>query len=319
MYFRRRSFVRVRFALFTTLAALSAPAPASAAAEGAPPARVLFLGNSFLFGSGSPVRFFRPATVTDLNGAGVGGVPALFKAFAADAGLVFDVNVETASGQDFDFHLARKADLIAQRWDVVVMQSHSLLDRENPGKPDLMIRSARALGELFARHNPRVDLRLIATWPRADVVYPAGGAWHGKGVEAMARDLRTAYDQAAAATPQVRGVIPVGQAWLRAFRDGFADPNPYDGIAFGQVSLWTHDHYHASTHGYYLEALVIFGQVTNRDPRSLGKDERAAFELGMSPDQAAALQRIAAEELLAGGTKLEAFASKAPPLNRRIE
>ncbi len=315
----RLSFRTIPFRRAFLLAALLLSPARSEAADSSPAPRVLFLGNSFLFGSGSPVRFFRPATVTDLNHAGVGGVPALFKTFAGDAGLAYDVHVQTASGQGFDFHLERKKALIDRPWDVVVMQSHSLLDRENPGKPDLMIRSARALGELFAGRNPRVDIRLIATWARADVVYPAGGAWHGKGVEAMARDLRAAYDRAAAATPAVRGVIPVGEAWLRAFRDGFADPNPYDGVAFGQVSLWGYDHYHASTHGYYLEALVIFGQVTNRDPRSLGKDERAAFELGISPDQAATLHRIAAEELLAGGTKLEAFAPKAPPLNRRIE
>ena len=30
---------------------------------------------------------------------------------------------------------------------------------------------------------------------------------------------------------------------------GVADPNPYDGIEAGKVNLWTHDHYHASTHG----------------------------------------------------------------------
>ncbi|MCE2863389.1 MAG: hypothetical protein RIR76_3022 [Verrucomicrobiota bacterium] len=283
------------------------------------PVRVLFLGNSFLFGSGSPVRFFRPGTVNDLNQAGVGGVPALFKAFTRDAGLAYDVGVETASGQGFDYHLEKKAAVIARPWDIVVMQSHSVLNQAKPGDPDLLIRSSKALGELFARHNPRVDVRLIATWPRADLVYPEKGAWHGKGLEGMARDVRAAYDRAAAATPQVRGVIPVGESWLRAMRAGFADENPYDGIAFGQVSLWTHDHYHASTTGYYLEALMVFGHVTNRDPRSLGGDETAAFELGMSKEQAEALQRIAAEELSAAGVRLEPFKTTAPPLVRRIE
>lgn len=283
------------------------------------PVRTLFLGNSFLFGSGSSSRFFRPDTVNDLNRAGVGGVPALFKAFTEAAGLRYDVSLETASGQGFDYHLARKADLIGRPWDLVVMQSYSMLDQAKPGDPALMIRSARALGELFARHHPQVDVRLIATWPRADAVYPEKGAWHGKGLEVMARDLRVAYDQAAAATPQVRGVIPVGESWLRAIHTGFADGNPYDGIAFGQVSLWTHDHYHASNHGYYLEALMVFGHVTGRDPRSLGADEAAAFELGLSREQAEALQKVAAEELLATGTKLQAFAPSTVPFKRRIE
>ena len=33
-----------------------------------------------------------------------------------------------ASGQGFDYHLARKAELIGRPWDLVVMQSHSLLN-----------------------------------------------------------------------------------------------------------------------------------------------------------------------------------------------
>ena len=52
-----------------------------AAAAESKPVRVLFLGNSYLFGSGSSSRFFRPNTVTDLNQAKIGGVPALFKSF----------------------------------------------------------------------------------------------------------------------------------------------------------------------------------------------------------------------------------------------
>lgn len=290
-----------------------------AAAAEAKPVRTLFVGNSFLFGSGSSSRFFRPNTVTDLNQANLGGVPALFKAFTQAAGLDYEVNLETASGQGFDYHLDKKSDLIGQRWDLVVMQAHSLLDPAKPGDPALMIRSSKALGELFARFNPQVEVRLIATWPRADMVYPEKGAWHGKGIEAMARDIRVAYDQAAAATPQVRGVIPVGESWLRAISTGFADGNPYDGIAFGQVSLWTHDYYHASNYGYYLEALMIFGHVTGCDPRSLGDNEAVAFELGMTQEQAGALQKIAAEQLVAAGTKLTPFKSVAPAPKRRIE
>ena len=50
-------------------------------------------------------------------------------------------------------------------------------------------------------------------------------------------------------------------------------------------------------HGYYLEALVIFGSVTGRDPRDLGGKEQAAAQLGISPAEAQALQRIAFETL----------------------
>ena len=54
---------------------------------GAAGTSVLFVGNSFTFGDGSPVQFYRADTVTDLNSEGKGGVPALFKSFTAQAGL----------------------------------------------------------------------------------------------------------------------------------------------------------------------------------------------------------------------------------------
>jgi hypothetical protein len=57
------------------------------------------------------------------------------------------------------------------------------------------------------------------------------------------------------------------------------------------------DNYHASTYGYYLEALVIFGSVTGRDPRALGGQEVAATQLGIASADAAALQELAGESL----------------------
>jgi hypothetical protein len=139
----------------------------------------------------------------------------------------------------------------------------------------------------------------MATWSRADQVYPAAGAWNGRPIDAMATDIRAAYDAAAAGAGAK--VIPVGEAWNRAMRTGVADSNPYDGIDAGKLDLWTYDHYHASTYGYYLEALVIFGALTSRDPRSLGPLECSAFELGLSRGEAQALQQVAFDELAAHG------------------
>ncbi|MEO7800209.1 MAG: PEP-CTERM sorting domain-containing protein, partial [Opitutaceae bacterium] len=80
-------------------------------------------------------------------------------------------------------------------------------------------------------------------------------------------------------------------------------------------SLWTYDHYHGSTFGYYLEALMIFGDLTGLDPRSLGKNERAALELGLSSNQAVALQQVAFDELSAtkGRPPLQPFTPVALP------
>ncbi|HSH74334.1 MAG TPA: hypothetical protein VLA09_01420, partial [Longimicrobiales bacterium] len=108
-------------------------------------------------------------------------------------------------------------------------------------------------------------------------------------------------------------VNPVGEAFNRAMRTGVADPNPYDGIDADKIDLWTYDHYHASTHGYYLEALVVFGNVTGVDPKALGSGECSGFELGMSAAQAEALQQVAHDELVAAGARLHTPAGRTPP------
>jgi hypothetical protein len=259
---------------------------------------VLFIGNSFTFAAGSPVRFYRPGTVTDLNDEGIGGVPALFKSFTRQAGLAYDVSLETHPGVGLDWHLANKADVLRRRpWDVVVMHGYSTLDSEKPGDPAKLIATTRSMAELLRAGNPQVQIHMMATWSRADQTYPASGRWAGQPIEAMAHDVRAAYDKAAAAVSPKATVIPVGESWLRAMHTGVADSNPYDGIDAGKVDLWTYDHYHASAYGYYLEALMVFGEVTGRDPRSLTDGECSALELGLSTAQARALQQVAFDEL----------------------
>lgn len=260
---------------------------------------ILFVGNSFTYGAMSPVWKYKADTVTDLNAGGVGGVPALFKSFTEQAGLKYNVSLETVGGQGIDHHLAEKKALIDKPWDIVVMHGFSTLDRAKPGDPALLVSTAGQAAQMFQARNPNVKVHLTATWSRADQTYRTDSPWKGKPIEAMGQDLRKAYDQAAAASPHIRTVIPVGDAWNRAFATGVADPNPYDGIAPDKVNLWTYDHYHGSTYGYYLEALMVFGRITGKDPVSLGPRERSASELGLSPAQATALQTIARDELAA--------------------
>ncbi len=264
---------------------------------------ILFIGNSFTYGEGSPLVYYRPDSVTDLNGTEKGGVPALFEAFSEQAGLDYDVYLETEPGSGMDFHIDNRLAVINRRaWDTVVMHGHSLLDLAKPGDPAKLISTARQLSDILAARNAAVAVYLSSTWSRADQTYPETGAWAGKPIEAMARDVRTAYDAADNNAPAVKAVIPVGEAWTRAIQTGVADANPYDGIDFGKLDLWTFDHYHASVAGYYLEALAVFGTVTKRDPRSLGDQECAGYELGLSQPQIHALQQVAFDELAVAGT-----------------
>lgn len=258
---------------------------------------VLFIGNSFTFGYGAATRFYRPDSVTDLNNEGIGGVPALFKSFADQAGLDYEVYLETRGGSGLDFHLAEKLGVIGRRpWDQVVMHGFSTLDADAPGNPAKLVATTAEMTEFLRSKNPNVEVYLTATWSRADQTYVPDRPWSGQSIQQMAHDIRAGYDLAAAA-PGVTAVNGVGEAWLRAMDLGLADSNPYDGIDAGKVDLWTWDRYHASDFGYYLEALVVFGNLTGRDPRSLGVNECSGYELGMSRDQIAALQQAAFDQL----------------------
>ena len=258
---------------------------------------ILFVGNSFTQGAHSPVRAYRPDLVTDLNGDGIGGVPALFKTFAGEAGLDFTVSLETDGGKGLEFHYANKKQLLDRAWDVVVLQGLSTLDRKNPGDPTIHVENAALLAAMFKRANPAVDISIVSTWSRADQTYLSTGPWHGRPITAMADDLAAASRLALQRSPDIRRAVPVGAAWNRAFAEHVADPNPYDGTTFGQVDLWTYDQYHASAAGYYLEALVLFGKITGVDPTTLGAQEKGADALGLSPALTVALQRVARETL----------------------
>lgn len=258
---------------------------------------ILFIGNSFTFGYGSAVRYYRSDTVTDLNNENIGGVPALFKSFTDQAGLDYDVYLETRGGSGLDFHLEQKLGVIGRSpWDNVSMHGYSTLDSANPADPATLIATATEMTDFLKGLNPDVNVYLTSTWSRADQTYVQGRPWHGQAIEQMAIDVRAGYDRALSASGAA-SVNPVGEAWNRAMASGLADPNPYDGIDANKIDLWTFDHYHASSYGYYLEALVIFGNITGRDPRSLGENECSGYELGISTTQVKALQQIAFEQL----------------------
>src|SRR5258706_13449067 len=79
-----------------------------------PGTSVLFIGNSFTYADSSPVRFYRAATVTDMNGEGIGGVPALFKSFTQQAGIDSDVFLETRPCAWLVDHLLNKLVVIGR-------------------------------------------------------------------------------------------------------------------------------------------------------------------------------------------------------------
>lgn len=279
-----------RFLILCVLALLASGEPALAKT-------ILFVGNSFTFGALSPVQTYRANTVTDLNKGGVGGVPALFKAFALKAGLDYDVSLETVPGVGLDHHYAQKRALIDSKWDEVVLQSYSTLDANHAGDPALLVKYAGIFSDMLHAKNPAVKIYLTATWSRADLTYPARTPWNGKPISEMARDVDAGYRLAAQKAPGIAAVVPVGLAWNRAIERGVADDNPYDGISADKIDLWARDNYHASSYGYYLEALLVFARVTGRDPLSVGVDDALIRELSLDPAVVRKLAEIAHDEL----------------------
>jgi hypothetical protein len=292
--------------LLCTAAALClASAPAFAATK------ILFVGNSFTFAAHSPAMHYETDQVHDLNppdalGRTIGGVPALFKEFTKEAGLDYDVSLETVGGKGFDYHLAEKKAVLDKPWDVVVGHGYSTLDEAHPGDPALLISSTKQMADMFAARNPNVKFYLLATWSRADKVYPADAPapWKGTPIAQMGQDVAKAYDAAAKnAGGKVAGVIPMGTAWNNGIKEGSVDDNPYDDAGAAKMNLWAYDSYHASSYGYYLEAALDFGKVTGKDPMMFaarGKDH-VAEDLGISPKQQQTLLKLAHDALAAQG------------------
>jgi hypothetical protein len=281
--------------LLASTVAVSASKASMAPSRPSQSRSILFVGNSFTFGALSDVMTYRKDSVADLNGDGMGGVPAVFKRLSQEAGLHYRVSLETAAGQTLSWHLANKRDAIDQSWDEVVLQEYSTLDPDKPGDFTKTVAAARELTQLLRSRNPKVDISVIATWTRPDLTFPPGKHWSGQPVQRMALDIREADDRTRHLVPAIARVIPVGQAFNCAIARGIADPDPYDGVTAGQIDLWATDNYHASTYGYYLEALTIFAAVTHNDPRKLGRNEKAARELGIQPLIARELREVAFE------------------------
>lgn len=262
---------------------------------------ILFVGNSFTFGANSPVMTWHPDRVTDLNREGMGGVPALFEAFSSQLRLGWRVSLETAAGRTLKWHWENRRHLLDRKWDAVVIQDYSTMNPDRPGDPTQTISYSGRFASFFRKRSPQVALSMTATWSRPNLTYPMGEHWSGQPITRMAMDVRRGYDLARAAHPSIGRINPVGEAFNCAIRRGIADPNPYDGIEAGKIDLWADDHYHASTAGYYLEALVVFAGVTGADPRRLGASEKAAHELGIPARLAVQLQKVAQDMTHGGG------------------
>lgn len=305
----------LRFSLPAMLALLlSRPLAAQSTRQ---PTVILFVGNSFFHGAFEPVLSYNAAAVTDENyrpaDAGRrrqfdhdqrgpwGGIPGIFKQLTDEAGLNYEVHLEAISGQTLKFHYDSALAIIQQpRWNKVVLHDYSTgpVPTRHGGQPARFFEYATRLEQAVHGANPKAKVYLYETWARADLTYPADKAYSGLPLDSMTTDLHVAYYQEAARNKHFAGVAPAGDAWLWAIEQGVALPNPYSPEP-GKVDLWAPDHYHPSVYGAYLNACVLLARITHYDPRKLGAHEQAAAALGIAPEVAVQLQRIAHEQVRA--------------------
>lgn len=170
--------------------------------------------------------------------------------------------------------------------------------------------------------NPDAKIYLQQVWARPNMVNPPGaatidprtgsatynpavpGSIFYSSLQAATADLKSGNERIAAfaaadGTAGINGIAPVGEAFMRAIQRGFATPDMYspDALTDGLIDLWFNDGTHPSVFGAYLSALTLFGTITGLDPLSLGFNELAARELGISGLDAERLQMVASEQL----------------------
>jgi hypothetical protein len=177
----------------------------------------------------------------------------------------------------------------------------------------------------YTSSNPAKPIFGSSTGPAGSIYAPYVGAANPMGQ--MAGDLHAAYVGEAAAydstnpTKSHIGVALAGDAWVTAMYKGLAQMNPYlANEPAGTIDLWDSDPllacctvpigYHPSVYGDYLDALVLFEQITGVDPTTLDAEfdpgnaaygMSASDQLGVDPTIAQQLAVIANETQDNGG------------------
>lgn len=249
---------------------------------GHPENKVLFIGNSYTFGSG-----------------GTQSVPDIFDALAIAGGQEDPTTVMRAvGGKDYKFHYENSLDFIEQeQWTHVVLQNYSTQPThvKDLGKH---LKYGEHLYEAIIANNPQTQVMLYMTWARAAAHPLISGESTQKTfatTDEMLNELHTNYQMLAELLneghPEQKPVLvnPVGIAWERAGGNlPASDP--------GFIGLFGQDNHHGNDLGYYLSACVHYSAIYGQAPTGLfEKPEVQALKLKITPAEALHLEAIAWE------------------------
>lgn len=310
----------------------------------APLQRILFVGDSFTHGRYAPVQQYgdggaQNATqgyglVVDENYGQMGpraeleqgpwgGIPGIFARLTVEAGLNYDVHIEAISETSLDKNYAAASSVIDQpKWNAIVLQELSSrpipesLSMDSTSDPKNFCTTVQTIEQGVHAAAPSANVYLYETWPRADLAKnlagdPSASGFTEKYANALAaldNAYHNVYYSAALHDGAITAVSPAGDAWIRAWAEGVANPDPFNG-GVSAPSLWyginavnnpaitQPDYLHPSVWGAYLSALVLFQQITGKDVRAFGANEMAASQLGLSGTIAEQLQQVAWEQV----------------------
>jgi hypothetical protein len=254
--------------------------------------KVLFIGNSFTYGSG-----------------GTKSVPDIFDALANAAGQEDPLTVMRAvGGKDYEYHHANSVVgyLDQEQWTHVILQNYSTEPTHIGSISDHMEYGALLYGDVMANHL-ETQVYLYMTWSRAEAHSMISGESTGSTfatTDEMLGELRTNYYALAETLSNANLdrlpvlVNPVGDAWDLA--GGHLEASDPD-----FMSLHGSDLYHGNDKGYYLSACVHYASIYKSSPIGLYQEsEVAALGLSITNDEAEFLETIAwnlvQSKLLAG-------------------
>ena len=205
---------------------------------------VLFIGNSLTY------WYELPKILEDLFAAG-------------GAGEIHTRDLSRPNwGLQDHWHLTTVTSIIAEGWDVVVLQQGP---SATEGRPSLLDYSQR-----FAE-----EIRGAGGTPALYMVWPSQSRFF---------DFDGVSDSYSTAAELVDGLLfPAGEAWRVAWE---LDPD---------LELYGPDAFHPSALGSYLAAVVMYEQLSGRDPRDLPTTVATTLAEELTPELATFLHEIAVE------------------------
>jgi hypothetical protein len=210
----------------------------------------------------------------------VNDLPGVFASLARSGRHRVEAKSEAVDGWTLANHAdspATAAALAASPWDIVVLQEQSQIPAIDELRQSQMYPAARRL--ISSIRNRGARPLFYQTWGRRDGWPETGMA----GYAAMQAAIDDGYG--AIATDQHVAIAPVGDAWATLVTRN------------ARIAVWQADGSHPTEAGTYLAACVFYATIFRESPKGLG------YHGSLPPDEAAMIQDIAADTVLADPAK----------------